>query len=165
MYDKTVPKIYTVILSEAKNLFLSFQNKKINKEILRPYGLRMTRKGKFTKILEHPLCMIDYLVLDNLCRETVCKNQRCHSAAGKKSWPQRCHSEQSEESTFYHFLKEEIHRPTASGWHREVSLRDFGTLFSCQLTNKIILSWRLWINFWLLYWGCKLKNLLLIKIR
>jgi hypothetical protein len=48
-----VPKIQTVILSEAKNLFLSFQDKKINKEILRPYGLRMTRKGKFTKILEH----------------------------------------------------------------------------------------------------------------
>jgi hypothetical protein len=48
-----VPKIQTVILSEAKNLFLSFQDKKINKEILRPYGLRMTRKVKFTKILEH----------------------------------------------------------------------------------------------------------------
>jgi hypothetical protein len=47
-------KTRTVILSEAKNLFLSFQVKKSKKEILQPYGLRMTRKGKFTKILEHP---------------------------------------------------------------------------------------------------------------
>jgi hypothetical protein len=33
---------------------------------------------------------------------------------GEKTY-QWCHSERSEESTFYHFLKEEILRPSASG--------------------------------------------------
>ena len=51
---ETVPKIRTVILSEAKNLMFFFSSQKIKKEILRPYGLKMTRKGKFTEILEHP---------------------------------------------------------------------------------------------------------------
>jgi hypothetical protein len=44
-----VPKINVVILSEAKNLIFYF----LKEEILRPYGLRMTGKGKLAKILEH----------------------------------------------------------------------------------------------------------------
>jgi hypothetical protein len=56
-FVKTVPKIRTVILSEAKNLVFFFPSQKIKKEILRPYGFRMTRKDKFTKILEYPLSL------------------------------------------------------------------------------------------------------------
>jgi hypothetical protein len=45
-----VPKINVVILSEAKNLiFYRF----LKEEILQPYGLRMTGKGKLAKILKH----------------------------------------------------------------------------------------------------------------
>jgi hypothetical protein len=51
---ESVPKIHIVILSEAKNLpfFTSFQ-KILKNEILWTYVLRMTGKGKLTKILEH----------------------------------------------------------------------------------------------------------------
>jgi hypothetical protein len=50
---ESVPKIQTVILQLAKNLIIFFSNQKIKKEILRPYGLGITRKGKLTGILEH----------------------------------------------------------------------------------------------------------------
>jgi hypothetical protein len=52
----------------------------------------MTRKGKLTKILEHP-------------HETAYKNLHCHFATGEETRPQRCHSAAGEESLFYQFLK------------------------------------------------------------
>jgi hypothetical protein len=39
-------KIHIVILSEAKNLLFFFSSQKSKEEILRPYGLRMTKKVK-----------------------------------------------------------------------------------------------------------------------
>jgi hypothetical protein len=47
---KAVPKINVVILSEAKNLFFIVF---LKEEILRTYALRMTQKGKLTRIFEH----------------------------------------------------------------------------------------------------------------
>jgi hypothetical protein len=48
-----VLKIKVVILSEAKNLFLSFQVKGLKEEIFRTKALKMTRKGRLARILEH----------------------------------------------------------------------------------------------------------------
>jgi hypothetical protein len=45
-----------VILSEAKNLKFFFSSQKIKKRDPSAYSLRMTRKGKLAKILEHFLC-------------------------------------------------------------------------------------------------------------
>jgi hypothetical protein len=51
---KTIPEIHIVILNPAKNLlFFSFKIKKSKNETLRTKVFRMTRKDKFTKILEH----------------------------------------------------------------------------------------------------------------
>jgi hypothetical protein len=49
---ETVPKINIVILSKAKNLLFFFSSQKSKEEILWPYGLGITRKGKLTGILE-----------------------------------------------------------------------------------------------------------------
>jgi len=51
-YWRGCSKIYTVILSEAKSLILFFSSQKIKKGDPSDFVLRMTRKGKFTKILE-----------------------------------------------------------------------------------------------------------------
>jgi len=56
---ETVPKIKVVILSKAKNLIIFFSSQKIKKEILRTKVLRMTRKGKLIKILEHSLYQLE----------------------------------------------------------------------------------------------------------
>jgi hypothetical protein len=45
-FMRLLAKIHLVILSEAKNLMFFFLIKKSKNEILQPYGLRMTRKGK-----------------------------------------------------------------------------------------------------------------------
>jgi hypothetical protein len=57
---ETVPKINVVVLQPTKNLHilpltfsLTYLLTLFKKEIIRTKVLRMTRKGKFTKILEH----------------------------------------------------------------------------------------------------------------
>jgi len=55
---KTVLKIKIFILQLEKNLIFFFSSKKIKKEILHTKVLRMTRKGKLAKILEHPYFLI-----------------------------------------------------------------------------------------------------------
>jgi hypothetical protein len=50
---RLLAKINIIILQPAKNLMFFFSSQKIKKEILRTKVLRMTRKGKLTKILEH----------------------------------------------------------------------------------------------------------------
>jgi hypothetical protein len=49
---ETVPKIHIVIPSEAKNLVFFFSSQKIKRRDPSDFVLRMTRKGKFAKILE-----------------------------------------------------------------------------------------------------------------
>jgi hypothetical protein len=63
---ESVPKIHIVILSVSEESLFSFQIKKSKEEILRTYVLRMTKKGKFTKILEHPLRRILFLFLKSI---------------------------------------------------------------------------------------------------
>lgn len=46
-------KTNIVILRKAKNLIFFFSNQKIKKEILRTKVIRMSRKDKLTRILEH----------------------------------------------------------------------------------------------------------------
>jgi hypothetical protein len=53
--DETVPKIHIVILSEAKNLIFFLFKLKNQKRDPSDFVLRMARKDKFTKILEHSL--------------------------------------------------------------------------------------------------------------
>jgi hypothetical protein len=52
---EAVLKIQAVILSEAKNLIFFLLNPKNQKRDPSAFGLSMTRKDKFTKILEHSL--------------------------------------------------------------------------------------------------------------
>jgi hypothetical protein len=67
---KAVPKINVVILSEAKNLFFY---RFLKEEILRTYVLRMTQKGKLTRILEHSY-LSQYKIKNPLpCFNTIAK--------------------------------------------------------------------------------------------
>jgi hypothetical protein len=52
---RLLAKINIIILQPAKNLMFFFSSQKIKKEILRTKVLRMTRKGKLTKIFKTPL--------------------------------------------------------------------------------------------------------------
>jgi hypothetical protein len=56
-----VPKIHTVILSEAKNLLFHHFLKRRDPS----YSLRMTKKGKLTGILEHSFAFICFHLIQN----------------------------------------------------------------------------------------------------
>ena len=60
LWKEAVPRIQIVILQPAKNLMFFLFKSKNQKRDPSAYSLRMTRKGKFTRILEQPQIMKEF---------------------------------------------------------------------------------------------------------